>query len=179
MSLAAQFELRHADPRDALCLGALATQVFLDTYATSGVNSDLANEALEHYSEGAYANRLAAPEVEIGVAEVGGNLAAFIDMQMNANCPVPDVVGPEILRLYVQAPFQGQGVGRALLQYAEQLAQARGYRAIWLAAWVGNARAVAFYPAAGYGKVGITQYVINGKNYENHVFAKQLRDRGA
>jgi len=55
MSSSAQFEFRPAMPCDALCLSALATQVFFDTYATAGINSDLANEAKEHYSEEAYA----------------------------------------------------------------------------------------------------------------------------
>ncbi len=50
---------------------------------------------------------------------------------------------------------------------------------MWLTAWVGNLRAVAFYPLAGYRKVGTTQYVINGKPYENHVFAKQFPTSGA
>jgi ribosomal protein S18 acetylase RimI-like enzyme len=174
MSLPVQFELRRAVPSDALCLGALAMQVFFDTYATSGINSDLANEAREHCSEEAYARRLASPGIEITLAEIGGNLAGFIDVQSSSACPVQAVVGPEVFRLYVQAPFQNRGLGKGLLRCAELQSQAQGARAIWLTAWVGNASAVAFYPLAGYEKVGTMQYAINGKNYENYVFAKQL-----
>ena len=179
MPLTAQIQLRPAAPRDALCLGALATQVFLDTYATTGINSDLANEARQHYSEEAYAKRLAAHEVEVTVAEIGGNLAGFIDVQCPSICPIPTVVGPEVLRLYVQAPFQRQGLGKELLRFAERQSHVQGSQVIWLTAWVGNARAVAFYPLAGYRNVGSTQYVINGRAFENYVFAKQLPDSGA
>jgi hypothetical protein len=44
---------------------------------------------------------------------------------------------------------------------------------------VGNTRAVAFYPLAGYEKVGAMEYIISGKVYENHVFAKRLHVSGA
>ena len=84
-------------------------------------------------------------------------------------------IGPEVLRLYVQAPFQRKGLGRTLLQAAEARAHSLGAPSIWLTAWVGNTGALAFYPEVGYVDVGTTEYAINGKNYENRVFAKALR----
>jgi hypothetical protein len=39
-----------ANPEDAVCIGMLATQVFLDTYAPQGMRPDLAREALACYS---------------------------------------------------------------------------------------------------------------------------------
>jgi ribosomal protein S18 acetylase RimI-like enzyme len=179
MSLPAQLEIRSARSSDALCLGALATQVFFDTYATIGINRDLANEAREHYSEEVFARRLASSEVEIAVAESGNNLVGFIDIQRNSVCPVSSFTGPEILRLYIQSPFQSRGLGHALLRHAEARAQAQGQKTIWLTAWVGNSRAVGFYPQAGYERVGTMEYIISGKAYENHVFAKRLRNSGA
>ena len=44
------FTLRPAQREDALCISGLATQVFLDTYATDGMRSDLAEEALSVYA---------------------------------------------------------------------------------------------------------------------------------
>ena len=41
---------RVAQPTDAVCIAALATQVFLDTYATDGLRPDLAREAFAVYS---------------------------------------------------------------------------------------------------------------------------------
>ena len=179
MSLSAQLKIRLAQSNDALCLGALATQVFFDTYATSGINADLASEAKQNYSEEVFGGRLASSEVRIAVAEVGSNLAGFIDVQSNSLCPVSSVFGPEVLRLYIQGPFQRRGLGQALLKHAEDGAQSQGEKAIWLTAWVGNARALAFYPQAGYEMVGTMEYIINGKTYENYVFSKRLHLRGA
>ena len=42
--------LRIATIDDSLCIGVLATQVFLDTYATQGIRPALAREALALYA---------------------------------------------------------------------------------------------------------------------------------
>jgi diamine N-acetyltransferase len=172
---------RSATPEDALTLSVLATQVFLDTYATAGVNIDLAKEASAVYSPGAFETRLRQPGVEISVATSGDYLVAFVDLDSTTTCPVSSVHGLEVLRLYVQAPFQRSGVGRSLMGLSERKALERGAPHVWLTAWSGNTRALAFYPAMGYRDVGATQYVIEGKAYENRVFAKPaaLRDQAS
>jgi diamine N-acetyltransferase len=179
MSPHTTIELRPALASDTLCLSALATQVFFDTYATSGINLALANEAKEHYSEVALAARLATPGVQITVAEADGILAGFIDVQSTSTCPVPNIAGPEVFRLYIQTPIQNRGVGKQLLRRIEKQSLAKGAQDIWLTAWVGNTRAAAFYSSVGFKSVGTTQYIINGTSYENYVFAKPLSKGGA
>ena len=168
---------RSATPEDALTLSVLATQVFLDTYATTGVNIDLAKEAIAVYSPSAFEKRLHEPGVEISVATRGDALVAFLDLDATTKCPVSSVHGLEVLRLYVQSPFQRSGVGRQLMWLAERKAPAeRGAPHIWLTAWSGNTRALAFYPALGYRDVGATEYLIEGEAYENRVFAKRTAE---
>ena len=170
---------RRGVPGDELCVSVLATQVFLDTYATNGINPDLAREALGVYSVDVFAARLREPAVEIVVAESSGHVVGFIDMALQSACPEPEIQGMEILRLYVQAPFQRRGIGQALLKIAEQSALARRDRHVWLTAWVGNLGALAFYPMVGYVDVGATQYLIECQAYENRIFAKPLLTRAA
>ncbi|MEQ1519019.1 MAG: GNAT family N-acetyltransferase [Usitatibacteraceae bacterium] len=170
----ANFVYRQGAPSDALCLGILATQVFLDTYATNGIDADLAREALSVYSPGALEQRLLDPNAEMTVVECGDYVVAFLDVSRASECPVSGIVGPEVLRLYVQAPFQRHGLGRELLRRAEATARLAGAKFVWLTAWSGNVGALGFYAAAGYVDVGETQYVIEGKAYENRVFAKSL-----
>lgn len=165
---------RRAGPGDALCVGVLATQVFLDTYATHGIRPDLAREALSTYSAEAFTARLRDPAAHLIVAELEGSTVAFIDLSLRSVCPVTGIEGLEVLRLYVQAPFQRRGIGRTLLGLAEQCARDRGDRHVWLTAWAGNASALTFYPAAGYADVGTAWHVIEGQAYENRVFARQL-----
>ena len=179
MLLRCEFTYRRGVPGDELLLGVFATQVFLDTYATNGINSDLAHEAVSVYSVEALAARIHDPRAEIIIAESNGYVVAFLDLSFDRACPVPRISGPEVLRLYVQAPFQRRGLGRTLLKQAEVGARAAGAPFIWLTAWSGNSGALAFYLAAGFHDVGVTEYVIGGKSYENRVFAKALATSAA
>lgn len=173
------FLLRAGRVEDALCVGALATQVFFDTYATDGIRPDLAREGLGGHSPEAFAERLADPSRSFLLAERDGHLAAFAELRAPAVCPAA-LDGPqaELVRLYVQGPFQGGGLGRALLDEARSLAASRGAAWLWLTAWAGNARALAVYRRLGWRELGSTDHVVEDRVYENRVFALELRDGG-
>ena len=166
---------REAVASDALCLGVLAMQVFLDTYATQGIRPAIAREALDRGSLDAFAALLADPATTIVVAESAGHLVGFAHVGHDvAHEQLPDARAAELCRLYVQEPFTGRGVGRGLLRESERVAAARGAGTLWLTAWVGNARALAFYPRQGYAHAGDTIYTIEGEDYANKLFARRL-----
>jgi GNAT superfamily N-acetyltransferase len=170
-------DYRPAVPGDALCLAVLATQVYLDTYAPEGIRPAIARDVLAHCSVDVYERVLAEPDVGIVVAERGGHLVGFAMLHHGEGHALAG--GPaatELRRLYVQEPFTGRGVGRALLHEAERAAAARGAATLWLNAWVGNARALAFYPRCGYEDCGGTVYTsVDGEEFPNRLFARSLR----
>lgn len=165
---------RPATPGDALSLSVLATQVFLDTYATNGVNDELASEAVSVYSPQVFERRLHDPRVSIFIASSADYVVGFADLAFDTQCPSPGVSGIEVFRLYVQRPFLRLGIGRALMSQAENLSSTRGLSNVWLTAWAGNRNALMFYKALGYQDVGATEYVIAGRGYENRILAKRL-----
>jgi ribosomal protein S18 acetylase RimI-like enzyme len=57
---------------------------------------------------------------------------------------------------------------------SEERVRSAGHKTIWLTTWVGNLRARDFYRTLGYKDVGVTQYVIKGKEYENRILVKEL-----
>lgn len=163
---------RKATADDALCIGVLATQVFLDTYAPNGIRPDLAREALACYAPEVMATHLANPNVHFVLAESDGHLVGFVELALDRSCPTPGAASAEIVRLYVQRNFHRRGIGQALSARAERIAAEAGHSAVWLTAWAGNAPALAFYPRWGYADVGRTAYVIEGQAYENRIFVK-------
>ena len=171
-----EVSLRLAKASDALCLSALATQVFFETYATSGIRLALVREAEAHFSLAAFNQRLGEPNSRTVLAELAGHLIAFAEVSLSTKHPLVPV-GPaaELSRLYVQSPFLRRGVGRQLLAHAEALASAKGASTLWLTAWVGNKRALAFYASQGYEQLGSTDYTFEAECFENHLFAKAVR----
>lgn len=163
-----------ARPADTSILSTLATQVFLDTYATHGINDSLAREVATAYSAEVFEHRLRDTDVELLLATSGGYTAGFVDIAFATRCPVPGVRGAEVFRLYVQRPFLRRGLGRSLMVRAEASARARGLETLWLTAWAGNHGALAFYQSLGFRDIGATEYVIDGVGHENRVLCKTL-----
>jgi ribosomal protein S18 acetylase RimI-like enzyme len=172
--MSSDFVYRQASAEDALCLSVLASQVFLDTYATNGVNLDLAKEVTLVLSKESFLDRLEQKTIELFVTAHDGYLVGFLDLDFASPCPDATVDGVEILRLYVQQPFQRRKVGFTLMTLAEERIRSAGYKAIWLTAWVGNLRARDFYRTLGFEDVGATQYLIEGQHYENRILVKKL-----
>jgi len=172
-----QCEYRLGSADDALCVGVLATQVFLDTYATDGVRPDLAREVIAGYSPEAFFPRLADQNTTFVLAECRRHLVGFVEVTANRPCPVETISSKvEIVRSYVQRAWQRRGIGRRLILESEQIARGHGQASLWLAAWRGNERAEVFYEAFRYRRVGAVEHVIEGQSYENHVYYKALND---
>jgi diamine N-acetyltransferase len=168
--------LRPGKPDDSVTIAALAVQVFLDTYATEGVRSDLAREAFAEYSTEAFATRLREPGRRFILAEQAAGVVGFAEWVAGPRAaPAGAVIGAQLIRLYIQPRFQRAGYGQRLLQAAEAAASSLGLSVLWLTAWEGNNRARSFYEAVGYQDVGSTPYSFQGRAYPNCVFAKHLR----
>lgn len=172
--------LRDATADDLPVLGALATQVFFDTYATAGLRPALVREAAEAFDTAALAALLARPEGGLVVAEREGHLLGFVQFARQPQGAVLGVVAAvdgrpalEIERLYVLLRFQGQGLGRALMARAASRARAAHCPLMWLTAWVGNHRARAWYAHQGWRDIGATDHVFEGQRFENRVLVNE------
>ncbi len=170
-------EFRVAKPADALCIGVLATQVFLDTYATDGLRPDLAREAVANYSPAVFEARIRDSANHFLLAERAGHLVAFSECSLSSKPPIPSLSGGvELVRLYVQRLSQRVGIGAALLARTEVHAKEARAPILWLTAWVGNGNARTFYLAQGYKDVGTTSHVFEEQEYENRIYSKVLEN---
>jgi diamine N-acetyltransferase len=168
--------LRPAVPADAVCIGVLAAQVFLDTYAVDGIHPPLARELLERVRADTAGGAITLPGKRFALAERGRHLVGFAEVTLRAEQPLlPGVDAAELFRLYVQERFTGRGVGPALLERAEAAAADGGAAALWLTTWVENRRARAFYLARGYRDVGASIHRAQGEAFDNRVYARELR----
>ncbi len=178
MTRAAAVSLRVADANDALCIGVVGTQVFLDTYAPDGIRSTVAREVIDHFSTTAIAALLHDPATTFVVAESSGHLLGFVQWTRGATqALVPADSAVELDRLYVLPRFHGQGIGTLLLRHAETRAAAQRASTLWLTAWVGNHSALAFYARRGYQDLGATMYRFQDEQFENRVLARALDAR--
>lgn len=167
--------IRDAIPQDALCIGVLGMQVFLDTYATEGIRCAIAKEALHAFAPESIAQLIDQSGTALIVAEVNSHLVGFAQITLNARhsmIKAGDVA--ELQRLYLQERFTGRGIGQQLLDAAERHAAAAGASLLWATVWVENDRALGFYPRRGYAQLGSPTYTFQGETHENRLFGKSL-----
>ena len=171
--------IRPGTTEDIPSLSALAIQVYLDTYATQGVSPSLARQALSDLSCEAFSRSLQQPSRRLLMAtlgaEPGDGLVGFAELETTPQ-PAPGLTlpGAELVRLYVQPAYQRAGVGAQLIAAAEQAAAQAGLSSLWLTAWDGNHRALAFYARRGYMDEGGTIHQIEDQSVGNRVLQRLL-----
>lgn len=162
-------QIRTGQKRDANRIAVLAVQVWLHTYATHGIDNEIAQYILSELTVERFSARLGDPDTDILIGECAESMVGFAAVKFGASCPSGGSSVVELQTLYVQEHFVGQGIGRSLLQAAEAKARERSGSPLWLTVNARNARAIAFYARQGYAKVGTTDFVLGQSRHENHV----------
>jgi diamine N-acetyltransferase len=167
--------IRRAHAEDALCLGVLGTQVFLDTYAGSGIRAALAREVLRAFNTQEVEDLLQRTDTFVLVVERSGHLIGFAQVRLGAGeTGVTGAHPAELERLYLQEAFTGKGLGTRLLAAAEQHAVESGADVLWLSYLVSNARAEKFYARHQYSRCGTLMFEMEGEQHENIVAQKPI-----
>jgi ribosomal protein S18 acetylase RimI-like enzyme len=159
--------IRPALASDARQLAALATQVWLDTYALDGIEPALADYVLSEFTPQQFVGMAADPTRRLFVAVEGKALLGYIHLLLDSPCPAGMGGRLEVGTLYVSRHWHGRGIGRGLLDAAKAAAATLGESALWLKAWHRNEAALAFYDALGWQRIGETDFVLDGQAHKN------------
>ncbi|MCH8619642.1 GNAT family N-acetyltransferase [Undibacterium sp. TS12] len=170
-----QLIIRKAETADVSALTVLILQVWLDTYVRQGVRPSIADYVLSELTTARTAAYLAQEHTHILLAEVDGHLVGYCQT-VNGKCctQIPGEFQAELDHLYVHPAFFGRGIGRCLLGEAEAHLRSQGVQQVWLTAWVGNDKALRFYPQAGYADIGATIFQMKDEELANRIFCKTL-----
>jgi GNAT superfamily N-acetyltransferase len=154
-------QVRLASTGDAALIADMSRRTFYESFAAQNTAEDIAQYMDTQYTR------------ESLMKEVGmtGNifLLAFLDGQpvgyarLLEHEPPPQMgEGPaiEIVRIYAEQSAIGKGVGKALMQYALDLAREKEKKWIWLGVWEHNHRAIAFYTKWGFEKFGDHPFIV-------------------
>lgn len=83
----------------------------------------------------------------------------------------------EIVRFYVDAAVQGQGVGAALMIHCCDVATRAGADVIWLQVWSEAPWAIGFYRRMGFSIVGKKGFHFGARVDADHVMSRSLAQR--
>jgi ribosomal protein S18 acetylase RimI-like enzyme len=171
------FAIRRCDASDASTLASLGARLFTETYSPTHPEPELSR----------YLSRAFAVEgVSEAISDSGASMYLVEDSlgvpiayaYLRATSDPPDGVAGrrpfEIVRFYVDAARQGQGVGAALMDACFSDARQRGADVIWLQVWKEAPWAVGFYKRMGFSVVGSAPFYFGDQVGDDHIMSRQL-----
>ena len=87
---------------------------------------------------------------------------------------VNDPASLEIERIYVSGAFQGEGLGRYLMEQAIRMAVERKKKYVWLGVWEKNEKAIRFYKRNGFCQIGTHSFDMGEDVQTDYIMRKDL-----
>jgi ribosomal protein S18 acetylase RimI-like enzyme len=166
---------RRANADDAEALAYLGAATFLATFAFDHPGKPLIEHLNAEHSPAYYADKLARSDVDIVIGETPLGAPVGYVMMAPPEHPALQRDGDiELKRIYLLGRWQGGGNGRALMDEALKLAEARGAKRVLLAVYESNDRAIAFYERTGFQHIGETTFMVGDVPFNDMVYVRDM-----
>ncbi len=148
--------VRDAIASDIDALATLSRKTFSDKFAHLYRAEDLKAYLETAHSPSFYGEAVANPDFHVRIAETAqGEMGAYLvcsPLELPAENAAPDAV--ELMRVYVDTPLQGQGLGTAFVRETIDWARRRQASELYLSVFSENTDARRLYERFGFEKVG-------------------------
>jgi len=160
---------------DAEELAQFGARTFLETFGPENTAEDMRLHLASAWRPELQRAEILNPQMDTLVARVDGVLAGFAQLRADHAPACISTTRPvELLRFYVDKPWQGQGVARELMLAVLRQSRERGARELWLGVWERNVRAQAFYRKHGFRLVGTQIFIVGTDPQTDHVMLREL-----
>lgn len=175
--------IRRIASDEAPLLREIAEHTFRDAWQDQNEPEEFEAYCREHFSLENVEAELAAPGAEFYFAEINGEPAAYLKLNIDRKPHSPDdpelpgeYAGPalQLERIYVLQDIQSQGLGAELLRFTEQRARETGATWIWLSVWQKSPRSVKFYERNGFGIFGIETFWVGNDAQPDWLMRKEV-----
>ncbi|NNC48058.1 MAG: GNAT family N-acetyltransferase [Sphingomonas sp.] len=157
----AQIDIVKVEQADIPALASIGRQTFIDTFESGNNSSDLSAYLEQAFDEAQLLREVQTEGSEFYFAKVDGQTAGYLKLN-TGDAQTESVDGDmlEIERIYVDGSMQGIGVGKALFEFASEIARRKRMDAIWLGVWEENPKAISFYERQGFRPFGVHTFTI-------------------
>ncbi len=167
--------LQKVSKKEAQTLQQLSIQTFTETFKDNNSEKSLHDYLEQAYELTKLEKELENPHSEFYFAYFKNELAGYLKINMNeAQSEKMGDHALEVERIYIKKSFKRRGIGRYLLDTAEQLAKKYHKEFIWLGVWEHNPKAIAFYETMGFKITGAHSFFMGEEEQTDLIMRKQL-----
>jgi ribosomal protein S18 acetylase RimI-like enzyme len=167
-------QIRLAKLEDLAALQMIGRKTFVETFAASNSEENLARYLAEGFSNEKLSAELENKNSQFYFAETEGRVLGYLKVntgKAQSEQQNPDAL--EIERIYVLQEFHGKEVGQILYKKALSIAHDLNSPYIWLGVWEKNPRAIRFYEKQGF--VEFDQHIFQlGEDAQTDILMKKV-----
>ncbi|MEL6483554.1 MAG: GNAT family N-acetyltransferase [Bacteroidota bacterium] len=146
---------------DAPQLLQLARRTFMEAFEKDNNPDDFSQYLETAFTLPAIQAQLSNPDCFFFFVFIDSDLVGYFKLNKGpAQTDLRDDTAMELERIYLDAAYQGQGIGQWMVEQAVEIAKTAKKNAIWLGVWQKNSGAVRFYERFGFKKFGSHPYWI-------------------
>lgn len=153
----------------------VSIQTFTETFKDNNSEKSLNDYLNTAYELTKLEKELENPHSEFYFAYFNNELAGYL--KININDAQSEKMGEnalEVERIYIKKSFKRRGIGRHLIETAEQLAKKYQKNLMWLRVWEYNPKAIAFYETLGFKVIGAHSFFMGEEEQTDLIMSKQL-----
>ena len=167
--------IQKADIKNLDKLRTLAIKIFTETFESDNNPDDFRLYMDEAFSEEKIKSEYLEPGSQYFEAIIDQDLVGYA--RVRENNEVDKELGQshvELMRIYVDTPWQGKGIALELLNACENFARESGKEWIWLGVWEHNPKAKHFYKKHGYEKFSEHKFWVGNDEQTDWLMKKKL-----
>ncbi len=154
-------QIKSVSINDAATLLELSRKTFFDAFLHRNNAADMAAYSLTAFTLPKFENELSNPNSQFYFVWVDNAIVGYLKLNYNfAQTEFQDPEALEIERIYVLSNFQGQQIGKLLIEFAIQTAIDQSLKYIWLGVWEHNTKAISFYKNKGFEQFGSHPFML-------------------
>lgn len=165
--------IREATTNDAALIADLSRQTFYETFAAHNTKEDMEKFMREQFTRADLMAEVGAPGNTFLLAYVAGEPVGYA--RLREDIENMDDNRLEIARIYSVQLMVGKGIGKALMQACMDVAHAKKKKTVWLGVWEKNDRAIRFYTAWGFEKVGVHNFMLGNDVQHDWIMQKEIQ----
>lgn len=176
-SSSSEVSVHRATRDDAAGVAAVGRNSWTAAFGHSVTPEQRETYANETYNTEAMVKQIEDPNTDVLVAkDIGGRAVGMAVLLRESDDPCLTEYSSkiELLRYYVDPAAQGMGVGKALMNAADDIAREQGYQWMWLGVWEEATKSQQIYTKLGFQHVGYHMFDVSGDQQQDHVMIKKL-----